>query len=385
MPQTAFTPPQSPQVRDLFAQLLARADIALNGNRPWDMQVHHEDTYHRVLRSGSLGLGESYMDGWWDCERIDELMHRILRAKLDQQVRPPGLLLAALKARVMNRQSVPRAWQVGQEHYDLGNDLFQAMLDPYMAYSCGYWANSHNLAQAQEAKLELICQKLQLQPGMRLLDIGCGWGSLMRYAAQHHGVSCVGLTVSREQAIWGQAQTAHLPIRFELTDYRLFNPQGLEKFDRVASVGMFEHVGPKNYPAYFQTVQRSLHEQGLFLLHTIGQNTPALSLDPWIERYIFPNGALPAVSELSQHCESLFVVEDLHNFGTDYDHTLMAWLERFDAAWPALKSRYSERFQRMWRYYLMACAGAFRARDMQLWQWVLSPKTKTGGYRRPLL
>ena len=365
--------------------LLDQADVRIGGNRPWDLQVHHPDTLSRILAKGSLGLGESYMDGWWDCPQIDEFIARVLRARLDAQVGSPGLWLSVLRARLTNLQSVARAWQVGREHYDLGNDLYEAMLDPTMAYSCGYWAQAGTLEDAQVAKLDLICRKLGLQPGMRLLDIGCGWGSLMHHAAEHYGVACVGLTVSREQAAWGAQRVRDLPVRFECTDYRLFNPDGLQKFDRVASVGMFEHVGHKNYRAYFDMARRSLREEGLFLLHSIGKNRSGTAIDPWIEKYIFPNGVLPSVAEIAQSSEHAFVVEDWHNLGADYDRTLMAWHQRFEAAWPRLRPRYGERFYRMWRYYLLSCAGAFRARDNQLWQVVLSPRGVAGTYRRPLL
>ena len=365
--------------------LLDQADVRIGGNRPWDLQVHHPDTLSRILAKGSLGLGESYMDGWWDCPQIDEFIARVLRARLDAQVGSPGLWLSVLRARLTNLQSVARAWQVGREHYDLGNDLYEAMLDPTMAYSCGYWAQAGTLEDAQVAKLDLICRKLGLQPGMRLLDIGCGWGSLMHHAAEHYGVACVGLTVSREQAAWGAQRVRDLPVRFECTDYRLFNPDGLQKFDRVASVGMFEHVGHKNYRAYFDMARRSLREEGLFLLHSIGKNRSGTAIDPWIEKYIFPNGVLPSVAEIAQSSEHAFVVEDWHNLGADYDRTLMSWHQRFEAAWPRLRPRYGERFYRMWRYYLLSCAGAFRARDNQLWQVVLSPRGVAGTYRRPLL
>jgi len=365
--------------------LLDQADVCIGGGRPWDLQVHHPETLSRILTRGSLGLGESYMDGWWDCLQIDEFIARLLRARLDAQVGSPGLWLSVLRARLSNLQSVARAWQVGREHYDLGNDLYEAMLDPTMAYSCGYWAQARTLEEAQQAKLDLICRKLGLQPGMRLLDIGCGWGSLMRYAAEHYGVQCVGLTVSREQAAWGEERTKGLPVHFEFTDYRLFNPDGAQKFDRVASVGMFEHVGHKNYRTFFNMVRRSLREDGLMLLHTIGKNRSGLDIDPWIEKYIFPNGVLPSLAEIAQSSEHAFVVEDWHNLGADYDRTLMAWHERFEAAWPRLEHRYGERFYRMWRYYLLCCAGTFRARDNQLWQVLLSPRGVTGSYRRPLL
>ena len=365
-------------------ELLAEAGVMVNGSRPWDMRIHHPDTLDRVLARGSLGLGESYMDGWWDCEQLDELISRVLQARLDEQVGRPGWWWALLRARLTNLQSLSRAWQVGQVHYDLGNALYEAMLDPSMAYSCGYWAQADDLAQAQQAKLELVCRKLKLAPGMTLLDIGCGWGSLMLHAARHHGVHCLGLTVSREQAAWGQAHAQGLPVRFELMDYRQFNPEGRVRFDRVASIGMFEHVGRKNYRAYFDMAHRCLSDDGLFLLHTIGKNQSGASTDPWIEKYIFPNGELPSMAELA-YCAEDFVVEDWHNFGADYDRTLMAWHERFERAWPRLKQHHDERFYRMWRYYLLCCAGTFRARDNQLWQVVMSPRGVPGGYRRPLL
>lgn len=365
-------------------ELLAEAGVMVNGSRPCDMRIHHPDTLDRVLARGSLGLGESYMDGWWDCEQLDELISRVLQVRLDEQVGRPGWWWALLRARLTNLQSLSRAWQVGQVHYDLGNALYEAMLDPSMAYSCGYWAQADDLAQAQQAKLELVCCKLKLAPGMTLLDIGCGWGSLMLHAARHHGVQCVGLTVSREQAAWGQAHAQGLPVRFELMDYRQFNPEGRVRFDRVASIGMFEHVGRKNYRAYFDMAHRCLSDDGLFLLHTIGKNQSGASTDPWIEKYIFPNGELPSMAELA-YCAEDFVVEDWHNFGADYDRTLMAWHERFERAWPRLKQHHDERFYRMWRYYLLCCAGTFRARDNQLWQVVMSPRGVPGGYRRPLL
>ncbi len=377
--------PQTDENWRRATDLLATAGIAVGGAQPWDIQVHHPATFDRILTRGSLGLGESYMDGWWDCKAVDEFIARVLRARLDRQVGRAGWIWASLKARLTNLQSEHRAWQVAEVHYDLGNDLYEAMLDPSMAYSCGYWAHASDLQAAQEDKLDLICRKLQLRPGMSLLDIGCGWGSLMLFAARHYGVKCVGLTVSREQARLGAERAGHLPVRFELADYRQFNLQGAQRFDRIASIGMFEHVGHKNYRSYFDMVRRSLHDDGLFLLHTIGKNHAGAAIDPWIERYIFPNGVLPSVSEIGFYSEHDFVMEDWHNFGADYDKTLMAWHERFEAAWPDLKAQYGQRFYRMWRYYLLCCAGTFRARDNQLWQVVFSPRGLSGGYRRPLV
>ncbi|TDV09501.1 cyclopropane fatty acyl phospholipid synthase [Paraburkholderia caballeronis] len=363
-----------------IAALLEKADIKVGGNRPWDIRMLDPHVSERVLALGNLGLGEAYMDGHWECDRLDEFFARVLRAHLDEQIDPARLVFHALRARLLNRQTMRRAWQVGEQHYDIGNEFYEAMLDGRMTYTCGYWAGgAKTLAEAQEQKLDMICRKLGLQPGMRLLDIGCGWGSLMRFAAEHYGVSCVGVTISKEQAEFGAARCEGLPVEFRLQDYRMLN----ERFDRIASVGMFEHVGPKNYRAYMEVAHRCLGDDGLFLLHTIGKNRRNTSPDPWIDKYIFPNGELPTIGQIADASGGLFVTEDLHNFGADYDRTLMAWHENFEAAWPRFASSMGERFYRMWRYYLLSCAGAFRARDIQLWQWVLSKNGVQGGYVRP--
>ncbi|EGT5657791.1 cyclopropane fatty acyl phospholipid synthase [Citrobacter braakii] len=358
-------------------ELLSQADIRINGSRAWDIQLHHAGFFKRVLQQGSLGLGESYMEGWWDCERLDILFCKILKAKLDQQM--PGNLKDILRiasARLFNLQSRSRAWIVGKEHYDIGNDLFALMLDPHMQYSCAYWKDATTLDDAQNAKLKMICEKLQLKPGMRLLDIGCGWGGLAEYAARHYGVAVEGVTISKEQQKMAQQRCEGLDVKILLQDYR-----DLDKhYDRIVSVGMFEHVGPKNYDTYFSIADRCLKPDGLFLLHTIGSNKKGMSVDPWINKYIFPNGCLPAISHIAEASESRFVMEDWHNFGSDYDKTLMAWHERFNQAWPELSSRYSATFRRMFNYYLCACAGAFRARDIELWQ-VLFSRGVEGGIR----
>ncbi|WP_407181888.1 cyclopropane fatty acyl phospholipid synthase [Citrobacter europaeus] len=358
-------------------ELLSQADIRINGSRAWDIQLHHTGFFKRVLQQGSLGLGESYMEGWWDCERLDILFCKILKAKLDQQM--PGNLKDILRiasARLFNLQSRSRAWIVGREHYDIGNDLFALMLDPHMQYSCGYWKDATTLEDAQNAKLKMICEKLQLKPGMRLLDIGCGWGGLAEYAARHYGAVVEGVTISKEQQKMAQQRCEGLGVNILLQDYR-----DLDKhYDRIVSVGMFEHVGPKNYDTYFSIADRCLKPDGLFLLHTIGSNKKGMSVDPWINKYIFPNGCLPSISHIAEASESRFVMEDWHNFGSDYDKTLMAWHERFNQAWPELSSRYSATFRRMFNYYLCACAGAFRARDIELWQ-VLFSRGVEGGIR----
>ncbi len=362
----------------IVEEMLAEAGVAINGPRAWDIRVHNPALFKRILQEGSLGFGESYMDGWWECERLDMLFTRILQAGVDERL-PKSLsdIARIAYARLFNRQSRKRAWQVGKEHYDIGNDLFRAMLDPYMQYSCGYWKEAQTLEQAQQAKLRMICEKLQLKPGMTLLDIGCGWGGLAQFAAQNYGVAVHGVTISAEQQKLAQARCAGLDVEILLQDYRDLDRQ----FDRIVSVGMFEHVGPKNYETYFSVAARNLKPDGLFLLHTIGSNQTDLNVDAWIDKYIFPNGCLPSVRHIAEASEGRFVMEDWHNFGADYDRTLMAWLENFKRAWPELADGYSERFERMFTYYLNACAGAFRSRNIQLWQVLFSPAGVEGGVR----
>jgi cyclopropane-fatty-acyl-phospholipid synthase len=360
-------------------ELLELAGIRIDGHAPIDLRVHDERLYARVFAHGSLGLGEAYMDGWWDADDLPGLCTRLLTAGLDQELKTLDTLLAHLKARFVNLQRGERAFEVGKVHYDIGNDLFRAMLGQRLVYSCGYWASADRLDDAQAAKLDLICRKLQLQPGQRVLDIGCGWGEALKYAAEHYGVEGVGITVSREQTEFARELCTGLPIEIRLQDYREID----ERFDAVYSIGMFEHVGGKNYRTYFDTVKRCLKDTGLSVLHTIGSNQQPAQPDPWIEKYIFPNSMIPAASQVSAALEGLFVVEDWHNFGSDYDRTLTAWLRNFDAAWPDLCARYDTRFQRMWRYYLAVSAAVFRSRRDQLWQLVLSPGGVPGGYRAP--
>ncbi len=358
-------------------RLLSLADVQVGGARSWDIQVHDRRFYDRILAQGALGWGESYVEGWWDSPQLDEFYHRVLCAELDGALKiNTSFLLQRLKAQWFNLQSRNRAFEVGKKHYDLGNDLFRSMLDPRLVYTCGYWKDARNLDDAQEAKLDLACRKLELKPGQCLLDIGCGWGSLMKFAAEKYGVTCLGITVSKEQVELGKELCRGLPVEFRLQDYREI--QGA--FDHIVSLGMFEHVGPKNYRRYMEIVHGCLKNEGLFLLQTIGSARLDNQPSPWIEKYIFPNGCIPSMRNLSEAADGLFVVEDWHNFGADYDPTLMAWFHNFERNWGKLKARYSDRFYRMWTCFLLSCAGEFRSRRSQVWQIVLSRKGHPGGY-----
>ena len=374
---TAVRSPSRARAR--VARLLADADVQLGGHRPFDLHVHDERVFTRVLAHGALGLGESYMDGWWDAPEPDAFLARLIEARLDEKVVGWADVYDAVVARLVNRQAGRRAFTVGEQHYDLGNDLYGAMLGRRWVYSCGYWRDAHDLDAAQEAKLDLVARKLQLEPGMRVLDVGCGWGEALRFMAERYGVHGVGITISREQAEHARALCAGLPIEIRVQDYRDVH----EEFARIFSIGMFEHVGVRNYPAYFGMLERCLPRHGISLLHTIGGNRSQVRTDPWIERYIFPNSMLPSAAQIARACEGRFVIEDWHNFGPDYDLTLRAWRDNIEAAWCRLPARYDERFRRMWRYYLAASMAGFRTRHLQLWQIVLARDGVLGGYVAP--
>jgi len=383
-------------------EILGSAGIKINGNNLWDIQVNDDGFYRRVLTNGSLGLAESYIDEDWDCKKLDEFFYRILKNKIDEKARKNinvstkiKFLLYMIKSRILNLQNISRSKVVGKKHYDAGNYLFQKMLDKNMQYSCGYWKDLNkksifrssspkplnktegfvdvkNLEKAQEAKLDLICKKINLKSGMKVLDIGCGFGGFSKYAAEKYNAKVIGVTISEEQAKFAREFCRGLDVEIRVQDYRNIN----EKFDRIVSVGMFEHVGSKNYNNFFKVTNKLLKEDGLFLLHTIGKNTSKFSADAFIMKYIFPGGELPSLAQITSAVEGLFVIRDVHSFGADYDKTLMAWNKNFQDNWDIIKKqgngKYDNRFKRMWEYYLQSCAGAFRAGNIQLWQLVLS-------------
>jgi len=344
--------------------------------------------FSRILGGGTLGVGESYMDGDWDVEDLAECIARMQRLNLSAAFDSKMLIrlvLPYLSQKVFNLQSRVRAMRAIKKHYDIGNDLYEAMLGPSMTYSCGYWSpqsgEARSLDEAQFNKHDLICRKMGLKQGDRILDIGCGWGGFLEHATKHYGASGLGITLAGNQATYAAERLRGLPIEIRVQDYRSLSG---ETFDHIISVGMFEHVGPKNYRVYMETARRLLKDDGLFLLHTIGGNRTTYAESPWIDKYIFQGGRIPSIAQVGRAAEKLFVVEDVHNFGADYDKTLCAWFKNFERAWPDLEPHYGHlqngQFYRMWKFYLLSCAGLFRGRYTNLWQFVLSPRGVSGGY-----
>jgi cyclopropane-fatty-acyl-phospholipid synthase len=358
--------------KDTAAYLLGLAGVKINGDKPYDIQVHNEKFYRRVLGQRELGFGESYMDGWWDAAKIDELVNKILAADLLNKVKitptlARTLLFSAVANKmplVLNEQTKTKAKKNASFHYNIGNDLYERMLDKRMIYSCAYWKDSKTLDEAQEAKLDLICRKLHLKKGMSLLDIGCGWGGLAIYAANKYGVTVTGISPAKEQVKLAKQKAKGLNVKILQKDYRDITG----KYDRIVSVGMLEHVGPKNYKKFFNICKIHLKDDGIMLHHTIGINLTANAADPWISKYIFPGGVIPSLSQITKAVEKRLVIEDIHNIGPDYDKTLMHWHDNFVKHYSEIKDKYDERFYRMWTYYLLSSAGAFRSRHLQLWQ-----------------
>ena len=359
--------------------ILERAGVEVGGTARDAIRVHDARLWDRVVAQRQLGLGEAYMEGWWDCDALDAMLTKLVAVEAARQLPVrPALVATVVRATVVNRQTKARAADNARAHYDIGNDLYERMLDKRMVYSCAYWRHAEDLDSAQEAKLDLICRKLALEPGMRVLDVGCGWGGLLQYAAEHYGISGVGISPARQQVSRARERCAGWPIEILEQDYR----DTIGTFDRVLSVGMMEHVGPRNLRTFFDTCDRLLAPGGMMLHHTIGSLVSKLHTDPFFDRYVFPGGVLPSLAQFSESAEPDWVIEDVHNFGPDYDRTLMAWDANLSRHWEEIP-RYDERFRRMWRFYLMGSAAGFRARSLQLWHVVMRRRAVAPRYQRP--
>lgn len=360
------------QAEGILREIFDEAGVGVEGRAPGDIDVKNNAFYERFLRDASIGLGESYMDGWWECEELDLFIEKLLRIDIKKKVMGSlRLKIYAVQSLLTNMQSRARARQVAEKHYDLGNDLYEIMLDKRMVYTCAYWRGAETLDQAQEQKLDLVCRKAGIGPGMRVLDLGCGFGGFAMYAAEKYGCHVRGVTISKEQQRFGAARAKEkgLDVDLRLEDYRSFHG----KFDRVVSIGMMEHVGWKNHRTFMEVVHRSLRPDGIAVIHTIGANESQRHGIPFFEKYVFPNAASPSLGQVGKALENLFVVEDVHNIGPDYRPTLLAWWKNFEAGYPTLdQTKYDQRFYRMWRFYLLAAAGAVAARESQLWHFVLT-------------
>ena len=325
-----------------------------------------------MLRSTSLALGEAYMRGDIELDRdlyevLDLFMGQMDRFKSNH--RALHSLMYTSKSRGNQKKEVT-------SHYDIGNDFYRLWLDETMSYSCGYFKRTEDsLFEAQVQKADHILEKLYLEKGMSLLDIGCGWGFLLKRAVQHYGVKGVGITLSEEQyrQVSEEIRDQHLEDRLEvrLMDYRELEKSGMQ-FDRVVSVGMLEHVGRGNYERFLDNVDAVLKPEGLFLLHYISalQEFPG---DPWIKKYIFPGGMVPSLREIiGLTAEYRFYTLDVESLRRHYTRTLLCWRENFLKQRDVIARRYGEEFTRMWELYLASCAATFDNGVIDLHQILMS-------------
>lgn len=345
--------------------------MQLNGPGPCDPQILDPRAVWKVLLHGSLGAGEAYMDGWWDVADLQGMMAYLMESGKSDKFSQLWHVHRVIRRSLMNLQSHARAHIVAKAHYDIHDGLYRRMLDSSMTYTCGYWPHAHTLEEAQRAKLDLVCRKLGLKPGDRVLDIGCGFGSFAFHAATYYGASVVGVSLSEGQSRVARERCAGLPIEIRIQDYRHVDDG---PFDHIASIGMFEAVGSKNFKTFMRQVRKLLKPGGRCVLHTIGTDLPYPSQDAWYDKYIFPNGELPSFSSIEAASHALLRRLDFHEFDTmDYPRTLRIWYDNFVAAWPDIQKlhiRFDDRFFRMWEYYLLVVAAAFQVRRMLLWQFV---------------
>lgn len=333
----------------------------------------------KLVLNTEIALGEGYMDGRLriaqdDVEGLLTLAVTNLYQRGGVWWRKIGQALRRARRRIDQWNPAHKARENVAHHYDLSGELYDLFLDADRQYSCAYFADpSMTLEAAQEAKKHHIAGKLLLEPGMEVFEIGCGWGGMALTLARDYKVNVLGVTLSEEQhrIATERAAVAGLSdrVRFQLRDYRSVTGQ----FDRIVSIGMFEHVGVPHYRAYFDTVHDRLKDDGVALIHTIGRSTPPGSTSPWILKYIFPGGYVPALSEMAAAVEKAGLYPtDVEVWRLHYAETLKAWFERFVANEDRARALYDERFCRMWRYYLKACEVTFRHHGQCVFQYQMT-------------
>ena len=339
--------------------------------------IKNDIFFNKLLDRGELGLAESYMDGDWESNDLGNLLKKlmfyqdILESKAKYQtINFLYLKIFSTYESFFNTNTLIKSPENIQKHYDVGNDLYNKMLGTTMQYTCAYFnKDDMTLDEAQESKMDLIAKKLDLKEGMDVIDIGCGFGSMANYLAKKYKVKVTGVTLSPEQKNFSDEYFGNENVSIEVKDYRLVRG----KFDRVYSVGMFEHIGSKNYKEYFDKCYDLLKDDGIMFCHTMGISRPNYHQNEYFaSKYIFPEGELPDMLNLTEGYSEKWRLEDFQNIGISYSKTFDAWRENI-GNWETLEG-YDERFKRMWEYYLHLFAENFRCQNFLLFQNVFTKK-----------
>jgi cyclopropane-fatty-acyl-phospholipid synthase len=353
------------------------------------LNVSDDSVWYDIITKANLGIAEGYMHGKIDVDPLPLFLSLLndtsIGTRRKEKFDVLGMVIGAIEAPtqmmgwLFNLQTKELSSRVTKQHYDAGNDLYEVMLGPSMSYTCAYWKDAENLDQAQEAKFNLIMRKLELQPGMKVADLGMGWGTAAAYMHKHGKVNVTGVSLSEKQVEWAQNNLVKDGLRFIWSDYREHceDPDIVGTYDRIYSIGMFEHIGPKNYEPFFKCIKALLKPDGLAVVHTIGEPDFVAASDQFLEKYIFPGAVIPTLPMATKAFEHHFILEDFQNFGHDYSKTLAAWHVNSLKFFRENPNAYSPEFQRMWEYYLKMCEALFELRINQLWHFVLSPRPAT--------
>jgi cyclopropane-fatty-acyl-phospholipid synthase len=360
--------------RVIVEKAFASAGVAINGQNPCDISVKDDRFYRAVLQKGSLGLGESYMDGWWSCDDLEEMASRMIGSGLYKfSLRMPIYLLPNLRDNVFNQQSKEMSLRVADRHYAMGNEMFFGFLGKHKNYSCGYYSGTGDLDEAQRLKLDKVCKLLDLQPGDRLLDIGGGWCEFARYAATHYGCEVVSINITDEQIAFAREYCKGASVEVRKCDYRDITG----RFNKIAVLAMLTHVGRKNYRKFLEIAHGALEPHGTLLIESVGGHKSHSNCEAWIDKYIFPGGVVPCLSQIDAAASGLFQRTVTDEFGSSYVLTLRAWHRNLIQAWSAHEGRYGERVRRMFEYFFLTTAGSFRARYLLHWH-ILLKKVERG-------
>lgn len=350
--------------------LLREANIEPNGASPWDPQIKDERFYRTVLLRGSVGLGDAYLNGWWECADISGFILRIIKSGIHLRVPRVDIFLRRLRFGLIDAQNRIRSKRVAELHYDEDPYIFEVMLGSTNSYTCARWKGVITLDAAQQQKMDLLCKKAGLSSGMTVLDIGSGWGGFLAYAAERYQVRGIGLTISKTQLDYARKRYGNLPVEFRLQDYRDF----VGGVDAVVSICVIEHVGSDHYREYFQKVRETLtREDGFFAMQCILACDTQARMDPWTEKHIFPNGILPTLERIENAVEGILHIVDREFFRDDYVRTFSAWYENLVRNKNAIIARCGVRYFRKYEYYLCLYIAGFGSGRIDVGQFVLSP------------